>query len=589
MGRKAKFEVVQIKGPGRKTKKQQDPTFKILDHKENGSVKRKKQQPKTSGRPVKNLKGSKEEDEGFEEVKAEKTPQKRNILESDSDEELEPPDEYPEEDGQGDVNDSSDDDDDDLPIEKASQKLDAKRAEMEKLNEEELAESAALENFNREEMTETIFGKDDEEANQQSDLNAVKQRISDIIQILSDFKNRRDPNKERDDYIQLLRKDLCVYYGYNDFLMERFMELFGVAELKEFLEASEVQRPMTIRTNTLKTRRRDLAQALIDRGVNLDPVGKWSRVGLVIYDSQVPIGATPEYLAGHYMLQGAASLLPVMALAPQENEKVLDMSSAPGGKSTHIAAIMKNTGILFANDINKDRIKAIVGNIHRLGVTNAVVSCYDGRVLPKVMTGFDRVLLDAPCSGTGVVAKDAAVKTNKDLKDIHRCSHLQKELILAAIDCLDATSKTGGYLVYSTCSVLVEENEWVIDYILKKRNVKVVESGIGFGSEGFTRYREHRFHPSLKLTRRFYPHSQNTDGFFVAKLKKFSNTIPGKKATENGKEKGKSSEQHDDDESEEEDDDEEEEENEQSEGEEENEQSEEEAEEEEDAESDDDE
>lgn len=87
-------------------------------------------------------------------------------------------------------------------------------------------------------------------------------------------------------------------------------------------------------------------QALINRGVNLDPVGKWSKVGLVVYSSQVPLGATPEYLAGHYILQGASSLLPVMALAPQENERVLDMASAPGGKTTHIAALMRNTGLV---------------------------------------------------------------------------------------------------------------------------------------------------------------------------------------------------------------------------------------------------
>ncbi len=101
---------------------------------------------------------------------------------------------------------------------------------------------------------------------------------------------------------------------------------------------------MTIRTNTLKTRRRDLAQALINRGVNLDPIGEWSKVGLKIYDSQVPIGATPEYLAGHYMLQSASSFMPVIALAPQVNEKIIDMCASPGGKTTYVASLMKNTG-----------------------------------------------------------------------------------------------------------------------------------------------------------------------------------------------------------------------------------------------------
>lgn len=193
-------------------------------------------------------------------------------------------------------------------------------------------------------------------------------------------------------------------------------------------------------------------------------------------------GATPEYLAGHYMLQGASSFLPVMTLAPQEGESVLDMSSAPGGKTTYmgefhrasaqnslslsrmlcthvlvlcvcfllpVAQLMRNTGVIVANDANADRLKSVVGNIHRLGVTNSVVCNYDGRQFPKVrgdsrgklgdktcfcrltpvewllisckyvfffsqvMGGFDRVLLDAPCSGTGVISKDPAVKTSK--------------------------------------------------------------------------------------------------------------------------------------------------------------------------------
>jgi ribosomal RNA methyltransferase Nop2 len=180
-------------------------------------------------------------------------------------------------------------------------------------------------------------------------------------------------------------------------------------------------------------------------------------VGLQIFDTQVPLGATPEYLAGHYILQAASSFLPVMALAPQENERVLDMASAPGGKSTHIAALMKNTGVLFANDSNKERSKGLIGNIHRLGVRNAIVCNYSALEFPRVMGGFDRVLLDAPCSGTGVIAKDASIKTNKTEQDFIKLPHLQKQLLLSAIDSVDHHSKTGGYIVYSTCSVTLEE------------------------------------------------------------------------------------------------------------------------------------
>ncbi|KPP79340.1 RNA methyltransferase NOL1-like, partial [Scleropages formosus] len=430
-----------------------------------------------------------------------------------------------------------------LPIERAARKQKKLQDAMQDERDEEQEEGGSdhvdeedTVQANIDEVGTFTFPKDEKHEKEgilPLDLKSIYQRIKGNVEVLSDFNNRREEGKDRADYLSLLKEDLCTYYSYNTFLIEKLLEIFPLSELIDFLEANEIQRPITIRTNTLKTRRRDLAQALINRGVNLDPLGKWSKVGLVIFDSPVPIGATPEYLAGHYMLQGASSLLPVMALSPQEGESILDMSAAPGGKTTYMAQLMKNTGLIVANDASAERLKSVVGNIHRLGVTNTIICNYDGRQFPKVMGGFDRVLLDAPCSGTGVISKDPAVKTSKEEIDIKRCAHLQKELILSAIDSLNAESPTGGYLVYCTCSIMVEENEWVLDYALKKRNVKLVPTGLDFGKEGFTRFKHHRFHPSLRLSRRFYPHSHNVDGFFVAKLKKFSNTVPPTTVDEN--------------------------------------------------------
>ncbi|KAJ2908561.1 rRNA (cytosine-C5-)-methyltransferase nop2, partial [Coemansia aciculifera] len=283
-------------------------------------------------------------------------------------------------------------------MEKRSRKLDAQRAEDAEMADMELqAQDQALVS---EREIFSLPSDEQVEAEKEAplDLTQVQMRIQEIIRILNNFSELRDPSRSRNDYMDQLQRDMCFYYGYNEFLMEKLLQLFTVSEAVEFFEANEVARPVTIRTNTLKTRRRDLAQALINRGVNLDPIGKWTKVGLTIFDSPVPVGATPEYMAGHYMIQAASSFLPVMALAPQENEKVLDMSAAPGGKTTYCAALMKNTGMMVANDANKEREKALVANIHRLGITNAIVCNYDGREFPKVMGGFDRVLLDAPCS-----------------------------------------------------------------------------------------------------------------------------------------------------------------------------------------------
>ncbi|OBA26959.1 NOL1/NOP2/sun family putative RNA met [Hanseniaspora valbyensis NRRL Y-1626] len=400
-------------------------------------------------------------------------------------------------------------------IEKLSAKLDKRDKQIEEEAEMELKE----ENL-QDKITDVLLK--DEELEETEDLTTTRTRMLEIVKILENFQQFADPTKSRSQYTDRLLKDIVKYFGYTEFLAEKLFQLFSPTEAIEFFESNEVARPITIRTNTLKTKRRDLAQSLVNRGVNLQPIpGNWSKTGLQIFESNIPVGATPEYLSGQYILQAASSFLPCIALDPQENERILDMASAPGGKTTYISAMMKNTGVVFANDFNAKRTKSLIANIHRLGCTNTIVCNYDAREFPKVIGGFDRILLDAPCTGTGVIGKDPNVKLNRTPKDFIDIPHLQKQLLLSAIDSVDYNSKTGGVIVYSTCSVAVDEDEAVIDYALRKRpNVKLVDTGLAIGKEAFTSYRGKKFHKSVSLARRYYPHAYNVDGFFVAKFVK---------------------------------------------------------------------
>lgn len=206
-----------------------------------------------------------EESDGEETVTGKKNiKRKLDILDKNSDESDSDKDEDESESGSED-----EDGDSKLPIEKASKKLKKQQDEDDKLAEEELQLNIA----NKEK-----FNLDAEDIDKAVNLQDVHQRIKDVAAVLMDFAGNRDPTRSRSEYLDVLKKDLCTYYSYNEFLLDTFMNVFAINELIEFLEASEVQRPLTVRTNSLKTRRRDLAQALINRGVNLDPVGKWSKV-----------------------------------------------------------------------------------------------------------------------------------------------------------------------------------------------------------------------------------------------------------------------------------------------------------------------
>ncbi|KAF4667536.1 hypothetical protein FOL47_003499 [Perkinsus chesapeaki] len=392
-------------------------------------------------------------------------------------------------------------------------------------DEEELNEAAAMEEFDEAEEAAAS-------SSAVVDIPSLKKRLEEVVRLLAAGKQAI---KQQGSTSKELREELARlcsnYYGYNEELAAYILDMFAPGEAVQLFEANDRPRPMTIRANTIKTRRRLLAQQLIARGCQVEPTGEWTKVGLTVKESKVPIGATPEYLSGRYMLQSASSFVPVQALNAQPGETILDMSAAPGGKTTYIGQMMQNQGVLFANDLREDRCKALIANIHRLGLSNVVVTAMDGRKLKGILPKLDRVLLDAPCSGSGIIARDPKIKVKRNVKEFTEHAALQREMLLTAIDMVDADTKTtgeGGVIVYSTCSMAVEEDEMVIDAILKARNVRVVpfDDVVSFGSEGFTSFRGKQFHPSLKHSRRFFPHVHNMDGFFVCKLQKFSNEIP---------------------------------------------------------------
>ncbi|KAH0569863.1 Nucleolar protein NOP2 [Spironucleus salmonicida] len=338
-------------------------------------------------------------------------------------------------------------------------------------------------------------------------------RLSRVSYILSNFKNERNPQVPRPTYVQILKQDVINLYGYSDDVAEILLGVFGPVEFLSFVQASEKPRPLTIRVNPLKAKRRDVAAALLSRGVELEPI-TWSPDGLTVFSSQIPLGATPEYLKGLYMIQDAASMMPVLALRPQANEKIIDISAAPGGKTTHIASLMKNTGVLIANDFNRLRIDALQANLARMGVTNTIVVNYDGRKLPY--GGMDRVLLDAPCTGLGVICKDPKAKCSRNFQDLDRQQALQRELLWHAIDMVSNKSNSPRMIVYSTCSVTIAENEAVVDWVLQKRgDCQIVETGLVSGNPGIGNYRGKKFFYGMEKSRRFYPHTHNVQGFYV--------------------------------------------------------------------------
>jgi NOL1/NOP2/sun family putative RNA methylase len=311
-------------------------------------------------------------------------------------------------------------------------------------------------------------------------------------------------------------EQLAQKYGYREFMVERYLALFGT-DTQQFLEGNDTPLRKTIRVNTLAASPQDVASRLRAKGVQLEPVNGLP-YAFHVGESPVPIGATTEYLLGYYMLQSPASMWAVQALNPQPGQLVVDMCAAPGGKTTLIAQLMENQGALLATDISRDRIRSLRSNLSRLHVENTLAIRMDAAQLSDIGIQADAVLLDAPCTGEGLIPVDPSRKKSRSVDDINTLAKVQEKLIQAAMQLL----RVGGALVYSTCSFAPEENEAIIDFALHQCPIRIVNTELPIGEPGFTGALGRQFDKSLHQARRFYPYKHQMEGFFICKMVKFA-------------------------------------------------------------------
>ena len=296
--------------------------------------------------------------------------------------------------------------------------------------------------------------------------------------------------------------------------IERYSELTNWDEFRKY-SLSFLRR--SIRVNTLLTTIKETKKSIEAKGWKLAPI-PWCKEGFWIDNPQRrDVGNLLEYHVGKIYVQEAASMIPPLILDPQPGEVVLDMCAAPGSKTTQMAAMMENRGVMVANDYKGARLQSLGLNIQRSGVLNIVVTLMHGRQFQGHQ--FDKILLDAPCSGTGAIRKSLKTINIWNPLMITKLARQQKELIDIAFQNL----KIGGIMVYSTCSVELEENEGVVDYLLKKypaaKVLKCQLPGLR-ASTPVKGFKGEVYDKQICNTLRIWPQDNDTEGFFIAKIKK---------------------------------------------------------------------
>lgn len=302
---------------------------------------------------------------------------------------------------------------------------------------------------------------------------------------------------------------LAIETSHPLWLIKLWMKQFGIEKTTQMAKANNERVQVTIRTNGVRGTREELKQKLQAEGIECHE-GSLSPDALVITKGNVI--KTKAFEQGWFYVQDESSMLVARALKPKHHSKILDTCSAPGGKTTHVAEMMRQTGTVYAHDIYPHKIKLIEDNVKRLGLTNVVVTLQDAKTLNEryKVESFDSVLVDAPCSGLGILRRHPEVKVTKKPEDLDGIISIQKQILNTVAPLV----KVGGTLLYSTCTVNRKENDKMIEEFLKKHAEFELDSTLAQRLPVELADQAHRGMIQL------FPGDYETDGFFIACLKR---------------------------------------------------------------------
>jgi len=295
--------------------------------------------------------------------------------------------------------------------------------------------------------------------------------------------------------------------------VERYRDI--IPNFEAFLEALERPQPVTVRVNRLKATPDQVAEALRRRGFDVKPLG-WNE-WLLQVEGAGSVAKTVEHWLGWFYVQEASAATAVIALDPQPGERILDLCASPGGKTTQMAELMRNTGLIVANDIAPKRLRALLANLSRMGVVNTIVTQWDGRNYPDLGIAFDKALVDVPCSAEGRVRENPELRKGTDPNFVLSISGTQKGLLRRALELV----RPGGIVVYATCTFAPEENEAVVAYALQRVPSELLPINLPIPhTPGLTEWQGRKFGEGMRKCVRVYPHHLDSGGMFLAKLRR---------------------------------------------------------------------